>query len=184
MDNFNLKRGERLVLEGGYFSTPCILCATASICSREQKKSVREGAFWPFSGLCVRGNIHQASTLVWWYKCSESGDKCEVWADCSQVNGEFWTNWRIGGERRKVKEPTFSPPRNSKWVSPLFLCVPLPGGCALVFWSPLSWTGDNIHHPSLKRRGLGPTTLLKTQCKINREIFLHRYSLVVSHNHY
>ena len=101
MDNFNLKRGERLVLEGGYFSTPCILCATASICSREQKKSVREGAFWPFSGLCVWGNIHQESTLVWWYRCSESGDKCEVWADCSQVNGEFWTNWRIGEEESK-----------------------------------------------------------------------------------
>ena len=184
MDNFNLKREERLVLEGGYFSTLCMLCATASICSREQKKSVREGAFWPFSGLCVWGYIHQEYFSVVVFHCSESGDKCEVWADCSQVNGEFWTNWRIGGERRKVEEPTFSPPRNSKWVSPLFCVCRYRVAELLFFGAPLSWTGDNIHHPSLKRRGLGPTTLLKTQSKLNREIFLHRHSLVVSHNHY
>ena len=137
-----------------------------------QKKSVREGAFWPFSGLCVRGNIHQESTLVWWYKCSESGDKCEVWADCSQVNGEFWTNWRIGEE--ESKGPRFFPSSKLEVsLSPFFVCR-YRVAVLLFFGAPLSWTGDNIHHPSLKRRGLGPTTLLKTQSKLNREKFLHR----------
>ena len=123
MDNFNLKRGERLVLEGGYFSTPCILCATASICSREQKKSVREGAFWPFSGLCVWGYIHQEyfSVVVLYVQWK--------WGHVRSLGGLFSSERRIldqladRGERRKVKEPTFSPPRNSKWVSPLFLCA-------------------------------------------------------------
>ena len=88
----------------------------------ESKKIPFEKVLFGLSVDYVCEAIFIKSTLVWWYyMCSESGDKCEVWADCSQVNGEFWTNWRIGGERRKVKEPTFSPPRNSKWVSPLFL---------------------------------------------------------------
>ena len=183
MDNFNLKREERLVLEGGYFSTLCMLCATASICSREQKKSVREGAFWPFSGLCVWGYIHQEYFSVVVYVQWK-------WGQVRSLGGLFSSERRIldqladRGERRKVKEPTFSPPRNSKWVSPLFFVCRYRVAELLFFGAPLSWTGDNIHHPSLKRRGLGPTTLLKTQSKINREIFLHRHSLVVSHNHY
>ena len=63
----------------------------------ESKKNPFEKVLFGLSVDYVCEAIFIKSTLVWWYMCSESGDKCEVWADCSQVNGEFWTNWRIGG---------------------------------------------------------------------------------------
>ena len=122
MDNFNLKRGERLVLEGGYFSTPCILCATASICSREQKKSVREGAFWPFSGLCVWGYIHQEYFSVVVYVQWK-------WGQVRSLGGLFSSERRIldqladrGGEEESKGTHFFPSSKLEVSLSP-FLCA-------------------------------------------------------------
>ena len=148
------------MLEGGYFSTPCILCATASICSREQKKSVREGAFWPFSGLCVWGYIHQEYFSVVVYVQWK-------WGQVRSLGGLFSSERRIldqladrGGEEESRGTHFFPSSKLEVSLSP-FLCVPLPGGWALVFWSPPLLDGWQYSSPIIEEKRLGPDHTVK-----------------------
>ena len=103
----------------------------------ESKKIPFEKVLFGLSVDYVCEAIFIKSTLVWWYyMCSESGDKCEVWADCSQVNGEFWTNWRIGEEESKGTH-FFPSSKLEVSLSPFFVCAATGWLCSCFLEPPL-----------------------------------------------